>query len=339
MATVLSLNNGLRITGVPFVLDASRPERFAFASHAHADHCSRHRKILCTPATAELARLRFGKTDYVTLRVGEVAEIDNVTVELFDAGHVLGSAQIMMIVEGKRILYTGDLKPAGGRTTPPAPTPACDILIIEVTYGRPEYVFPSTEKAVEMLVSTIKRAFVRGLTPVLLAYGLGKAQEVMALLEDQGFTFACHRLIHDLVKIYRRYGVPLPGAELFAADRLAGKIVVLPPGMSKCREWKFIKNPYTIFLSGWALDSARRPAVDVTLPLSDHADYPQLIEFIAGTGARTVYTFHGFPELSHQLRENGLTSRHLERKDVIDLLTGDNARPGAMYDLFGQRAK
>lgn len=339
MALILSLDNGLRIAGVPFVLDASRPEPFAFASHAHADHCGRHHKILSMPATAELARLRFGKADYIELPVNEPVEIEGVAVELFDAGHVLGSAQIMMTVAGRRILYTGDVKPLGGKTTPPATTPACDILIIEATYGRPEYVFPPVDQVVEKLVSTIKRTFVRGLTPVLLAYGLGKAQEVMALLADQGFCFACHRLIYDIVEVYRRHGVPLSGAELFSADRMQDKVVVLPPGMPKSREWKFITNPYTIFLSGWALDRARRSSsVDVILPLSDHADYPQLIDFVGKTGARTVYTHHGFPEFSLRLRERGLTSRHLEKRDSIDLLTGHPAGPGAAYDLFNRPA-
>lgn len=340
MALVLSLDNGLRITGVPFVLDASRPERFAFVSHAHADHCGRHQKILCTAPTAELAGLRFGKADAVALPVGKAVEIDGLLLELFHAGHVLGSAQIMMMVDGVRILYTGDLKPAGGKTTPAAPAPACDILIIEATYGRPEYVFPPTADVVETLISAIKRAFVRGLTPVLLAYGLGKAQEAIASLADQGFRFACHRLIHDVVEIYRKYGVSLPGAELFNADRLDGKVVVLPPGMPKGREWKFIKNPYTIFLSGWALNQARRrAAVDLTLPLSDHADYSELIEFVAQTGAPRIYTFHGFPTLALRLQEQGLAARHLEKKDAVELLTGRDARPGATYDLFDRRAK
>ena len=165
--------------------------------------------------------------------------------------------------------------------------------------------------------------------------GRTNREEVIALLADQGFTFACHRLIYDMVTIYRKYGVPLTEAELFNADRLQGKVVVLPPGMPKSREWKFIKNPYTIFLSGWALDQARRrAAVDLTLPLSDHADYPRLIEFITQTKAPRVYTFHGFPTLALRLREQGLTARHLEKKDTIELMTGRDARPGASYDLF-----
>jgi len=337
---ILSLRNGLQIGGVPFVLDASRPEQFAFASHAHADHCGRHRRVLCTPATADLARSRFGKSETITIVFGQLADVEGTEVTLFSAGHVLGSAQILMTVEGQRILYTGDLKPAGGKTAPPAAIPACDILIIETTYGRPEYVFPPVEKTIEQLVLIIKRAFIRGLTPVILAYGLGKAQETMALLEDQGFAFACHRSVYDIVEIYRKHRLPLSGAELFSADHLRGKVVMMPPGMSRSREWRSIKNPYTVFLSGWAVDnSPHKLAVDLLLPLSDHADYPQLLDFIEKTGARMIYTVHGFSELADRLMAAGRQARHLSGKATIDMLTGRDARPGNTYDLFDQAEK
>jgi Cft2 family RNA processing exonuclease len=332
---ILSLQNGLRISGVPFVLDAVRPERFAFASHAHADHCGRHHRILCTTATAELACARFGRTETITPEIGQTIEIEGIQVTLFDAGHVLGSAQILLVIDGHRVLYTGDVKPAGGKTTPPAAAPACDTLIIEATYGRPGYVFPPVEQTVDLLVTTIKRVFVRGLTPVLLAYGLGKAQEAMALLAQQGFAFACHRLIYDAVLIYRAHGIPLAGAELFSPQKLRDKVVVMPPGVPQSREWRQISNPYTIFLTGWALDRVpRRSGADLVLPLSDHADYPQLVQYIQKTGARTVFTFHGFPELAARLRETGLCARHLSRKDAVDMAGGRDAGPGTAYDLF-----
>ena len=332
---ILSYNNGFCIDGVPFVLDATRPVGFAFASHAHADHCGRHRKILATPATADLARLRYGKRDFFTLPTNQAADIDGVTVELFNSGHVLGSAQIRLTSGGRRILFTGDLKPAGGRTTPPAEIPECDILIIEATYGRPEYVFPSPAAVTEKLVLLIKRAFVRGLTPVLLVYALGKAQEVLALLGDEGFVFSCHRLIYDVIEIYRKYGIALPGAELFSGDRLGGRVVVMPPGMRRSREWKLIKNPVTIFLSGWALNHSRRSFTDAVMPLSDHADYPQLVEFTERTKPELVYTYHGFADLARALRDSGRKARHIEKRDCIDLLTGRKANPPAAYDLFG----
>jgi len=337
---MLTYDRGMCIDGVPFALDADQPVGFAFASHAHADHCDRHKKTLATPATADLLCMRYGKTEFLTFPVGATNDIDGITVELFNSGHVLGAAQIRLTVDGTRILYTGDLKPTGGKTTPPADTPACDILIIETTYGRPEYVFPAVAEVVEKLVSLIKRAFVRGLTPVLLAYALGKAQETLALLSDQGFRFACHRMIYDVVKVYRNYGIALPGAELFHGDRLDGRVIVMPPGMRRSREWKFISNPFTIFLSGWALAPARRrQSVDIMLPLSDHADYPQLIEFVERSGPELVYSHHGFADLANKMRDSGRKVRHLEKGDCIDLLTGNDAVPPPAYDLFDHHRK
>ena len=332
---ILSCNNGFHLDGVPFALDASRGVPFAFASHAHADHCGRHQKLLCTPATADLARLRYGRPEFVAVPVGARAEIDGVGIELFHAGHVLGSAQMLFMVDGRRILYTGDIKLAGGRTAPPAKIPECDILIIEATYGRPEYVFPPTGEVVEKLAVLIKRAFMRGLTPVLLAYALGKAQEVMALLEDQGFRFACHHMVYDIVHVYRAHGIALSGAELLDGAKLDNRVVVMPPGMPRYAEWKKIPNPFVIFLSGWALDGSRRRSFpDVTLPLSDHADFPQLLEIVRQTKARQIYTHHGFPDLARALQDSGREARHLVRGDSVDLLTARAADRKADYDLF-----
>lgn len=332
---ILSYNNGLHIEGVPFALDAARGVPFAFASHAHADHCGRHRRLVCTPETADLVRLRYGRPQFFAFPVNGEHELDGCTIRLFHSGHVLGSAQLLITLAGRRILYTGDLKPAGGRTTPPAQIPECDILITESTFGRPEYAFPPQGEIVEALVVLIKRAFVRGLTPVLLAYALGKAQEVMALLEDQRFRFACHRMVYDVVKVYREHGVPLVGAELFDSEHLDDRVVVMPPGLPRSAEWKKIANPFTIFLSGWALDRSRRRSFpDAALPLSDHADYPQLMDVVNRTKARQVFTHHGFADLAGALRTTGLSARHLQSGDCVDMLTGQDAQLGAGYDLF-----
>jgi len=332
---ILTSNNGLAIDGVPFVLDATRTVPFSFVSHAHADHCGRHRKILCTAPTAALAEARYGKRRFLTLPIRQPEDIEGITVELFEAGHVLGSAQIMLTVDGNRILYSGDLKPIGGRTTAPAGTPGCDVLILEATFGRPEYVFPSAAETAEQLELLIKRVFVRGLTPVIMAYALGKAQEAMALLSDRGFTFACHRMVYNMVEIYRKFGVELPGAELFDGDRLRDQVVVMPPGHQRRSEWQFIRNPYTIFLSGWALDDARkRKSCDITLPLSDHADYPQLIEFVERVNPRFVLTHHGFPELAADLRRRGVKAMHLDKEDCVDLLAMHKVQRPISYNLF-----
>jgi Cft2 family RNA processing exonuclease len=143
-------------------------------------------------------------------------------------------------------------------------------------------------------------------------------------------------MVYNVVEIYRRHGVELPGAELFDGDKLADRVVVMPPGIRRCREWKLIKNPYTMFLSGWALDAARRrSSVDAVLPLSDHADYPQLVAFVKQTNPEQVYTVHGFPDLASRLRERGLQARHVEKGECVDLLTGCATDPGSAYDLFG----
>ncbi len=331
---ILSCNNGLKLEGLPFALDATRAVDFSYVSHAHADHCGRHKKILASAATAKLARVRFGKREFVTPPIGSPTEIAGVPVELCHAGHVLGSTQLRLRLAGRWVLYAGDLKPNGGRTAPPADTPDCDVLIVEATFGRPGFVFPPVEETLEKLVLAIKRAFVRGLTPVIMAYALGKAQEAIALLAGEGFQFACQRWVYEMVEVYRDCGIDLPGAELLDGDRLAGKVVILPPGHGSRREWKLVRNPFSIFLTGWALDNSRRNSADLVLPLSDHADFQQLLEFVKQTDPALVCTHHGYPEFAAILAEQGRQVCHLERGDAVDLLTGRKVNRQGSNDLF-----
>ncbi len=327
-------HNGIHLEGVPFVLDASRPVAHAFASHAHADHCAHHQHTLCTAPTAALAKKRYRGGTFTELAYGEPQQISGIHVELLPSGHVLGGAQIVLNIGGSRILFSGDLKPQGGKCSPPAATPQCDVLIVESTYGQPAYVFPPRETAVVNLVTLIKRALVRGHTPVLLAYALGKAQEAIALLDGENFTFSCQRDIYALCRIYQQFGISLNGIERFDPDNLRDKVVVMPPGRGY-REWRHIRNPYRIFLSGWALDSnSRRSRADAMVPLSDHADYDELVAFVEATEARTVITHHGYPDLARHLRTQGLNAFHLTGKKPVDIRTGRAVSAGATYDLF-----
>ncbi len=342
-ATILMLiknHNGIHLEGVPFVLDASRPVACAFASHAHADHCAHHQKTLCTAPTAALARRRFRGGEFTELPYGVSTTFAGTDLELHPSGHVLGGAQILMRVGGSRILFSGDLKPAGGKSSPPAATPACDVLILETTYGQPAYQFPPTEIVVANLVTLIKRVLVRGFTPVLLAYALGKAQEAIALLDGEGFAFACQRNVYAMCRIYEQFGISLSGIERFNGDNLRDKVVVIPPGRGY-REWQQISNPYRIFLSGWALDGHNRnhrSRAEAMVPLSDHADYTQLLAFVEATGAQTVITHHGFPEFAQELRRRGLNAFHLVGKKPVDIRTGCAAGAGTTYDLFTQQS-
>jgi hypothetical protein len=76
-----------------------------------------------------------------------------------------------------------------------------------------------------------------------------------------------------------------------------------------------IRNRRTAYISGWALDrgAAWRFGTHTCFPLSDHADYPELMEYVERTGARTIHTLHGFAEeFAADLRLRGYDARSLK---------------------------
>ncbi len=305
-------------------VDPVVPVARAILTHAHADHAvAGHGEIWATPETLGLYRRRHPEWSGVSrpLAYGEEAARDSARLRLVPAGHVLGSAQVWIGADesGDSLLYTGDFKLRTGRTCAPAEAPAASTLFIETTFGLPVFVFPPRELLERRLLDACRDALAAGETPVLLAYALGKAQEVAALLTEAGIPTVLHGAAWKLLPEYAAAGVALPLSRPYeTGPPKEGEALVTPPSTARTPMVRAIRRRRVIYLSGWALREASRLEfeADVLLPMSDHADFPDLRRHVADVSPRRVVTLHGFArDFARILGAGGLAAEPLAGRE------------------------
>lgn len=306
-------------------LDPHRPMPFAFVSHGHADHFARHEKVLASVGTAEILVKRYGIEAGSIQRMewGEKIEIEGHEIELFPAGHISGSAMIRIEKEGHSLLYTGDFKTRPSRTAEAPVFPKAEVLIMETTFGLPRFVFPPTEETERQITRFVMDALSEGETPILFAYSLGKAQEALAILAEAKIPVVVTKPVFEMTEVVRSLGWDLPEPVLLGKSPPEGAAVVAPPNAVRSRLIRNLKKKQTAMLSGWALTpgSKFRYQVDDVFPLSDHADFPGLIEAVEKVSPSLVYTLHGSTrQFAAELRSRGTEAWSIYGDDQLELL-------------------
>lgn len=325
MSWQVEFHAGVWLPQIAWWLDAHSRQRRSFVSHAHSDHIARHDEILCSAGTSRLLQARMpGRRLEHVLPFGQGEQLTaDTTVTLHPAGHILGSTQCLLTHESHgRLLYTGDFKLRPGLAAEPCATPAADVLIMETTFGQPKYVFPPAAQVLADLTAFCQTSLAAGETPVLFAYSLGKSQELLAGLAAAGLPVMLHPQSVRLTQIYEEFGIVFPTYQPFAADELAGHVVICPPQSPASPFLRQILRPRTAVVSGWALDAGAiyRYRCDAAFPLSDHADYPDLLRFVEAVNPRQVFTLHGFArEFAATLRRRGVEAWALGEDNQIEL--------------------
>lgn len=273
-------------------LDVSRPiDSDVVISHAHGDHMPKNKNmhVVSTPATAALLRARGFRGGLTGLGFHQPVELERCRVTLYPAGHILGSAMVHVESDAGSILYTGDFK------SPPSPTSDgfayptnVDLLITEATFGLPIYKWEPHEVLFEQIREFAKTTLEDGITPVFYGYSLGKTQEILHALAPLGLTSQVYHAAYPLCKIYEDFGVDLGSYERYDERTVAGKIVVCPQGSLQ------VDNARTAMVSGWAALASRtkRSGSHAHIPLSDHADYFELMRFIEAVNPKELRVVH-----------------------------------------------
>lgn len=327
--TPIELHRGeLRVTGSLLHLDATRRVECAFVSHAHGDHIGRHDRTIATAATLALMQHRLGEskrrpTERLPASFRAPFGLGELTLELFPAGHVLGSAQLRVTRGGVALGYTGDLCTEPTHAAEAAEVMNCDVLVVESTFGHPRYVFPPKDETLRAVKKFVDDALTDGATPVLLGYALGKAQEILKYLSDAGYPCRVHPAVHAVNKVYEAHGVLLPNVKALGPEGpSAGEVVVCPPHLARSPGMREVRRRRTAILTGWAIDGSRFfRGVDAAFPLSDHADFPSLLRYVKATGAGRVFTVHGHEdELAAALRKEKIRAEPLREHMQLELI-------------------
>ena len=187
---------------------------------------------------------------------------------------------------------------------------------MESTFGDPQYVYDhSPEYLRDELINFITDCFQAGYTPIVLAYALGKSQEAMKMLGDMGYTVRVHRAAWELAKIYQQFGIDFENCTPWQNESIAEhEILIIPPHSLRFNKIKNLPARFrTVFLSGWANNpTGAHHGADHTVPLSDHADFNELIEFVRQVEPKKIYTTHGFDHFPHYLRQVGYDAELLK---------------------------
>lgn len=311
---------GLHCLPGGFHVDPHAPVDRAIITHGHSDHARPgHGAVLATPDTINIMKLRLGANaagSFEGLAYGKPLRMGDVTVRLEPSGHILGAAQLVIEFRGQRAVVSGDYKRQEDPTCAGFVPVGCDLFITEATFGLPVFRHGSAAGEVAKLLSSLSAFPER--THLVGVYGLGKCQRLIKLLRQAGHDrpIHLHGALRAMTDYYVREGVDLgPVPSVADSDgTLAGEIVLCPPSAMGDRWSRRFADPLAGFASGWMRirGRARQRGVELPLVISDHADWPELLQTIEETGAGEVWVTHGREEaLVHAVEKTGRRARAL----------------------------
>jgi putative mRNA 3-end processing factor len=295
---------GLHVVPADCWIDPARPVDQALVTHGHSDHArGGHGHTLATPATLAIMELRYGpQGSGIAVEYGEPIRLNGgVTATWLPAGHVLGSAQILLEHAGERVIVTGDYKRRPDPTCAPFALTPCDIFITEATFGLPVFRHPPVEEEVTRLLAA--RAANPERCVLVGAYALGKAQRLIAELRLAGYAepIYLHSAMERMCRLYQDFGIDLGELRLVTGvpkAALAGQVVLCPPSALNDRWSRRLPDPITAMASGWmrVRQRARQRNVELPLIISDHADWDELTRTIAEVDPAETWITHGREE-------------------------------------------
>lgn len=310
--------HGLYCPGGDFYVDPWAPVARALITHAHGDHARPgSATYLSTPETAVILKRRLGpETSLESVACGQRLRIRDVTVSFHPAGHVLGSAQIRIEGAGGVWVVAGDYKRAADPTCAPFEPLTCDTFITESTFGLPLYRWDDTAVVMRDIHSWWLKNQESQKTSVIFCYTLGKAQRLLAelaTLTDR--PIYVHGMMLGMIEAYRECGVRLPDVRTViessgrSRTSFAGELVLAPLSARGTPWMRRLGTHSDAFASGLmrVRGVRRQRAYDRGFVISDHADWPALLETIRQSGASQVLATHGHAEpLARHLRAQGL---------------------------------
>lgn len=323
-------NSGITIEneGFKLILDPERAIRktantLVGISHAHSDHLKDHSSdVVLTQPTSDLFHCQAERRH---LDYRERFEFGGMEISLLNANHIIGSSQFK-IENGKTIVYTGDFRLQKSLLFEECEIPKADALIIESTYGLPHFKFPDIDTVSRDIERWTKLNRTKNI--IFGAYALGKSQELIRILNNAGIVPIVHSYVYRVSKVYEKHGIKI-GEFVNAETREAQEMMrdpfvsIVPNRLVKADFIESLANQtrretIAAMATGWGL-LYTFPAVDKVFCLSDHSDFYQLLDYVRQTGAREVYTVHGYEnefsrELTRRLKINAKPLKGLQHR-------------------------
>jgi putative mRNA 3-end processing factor len=306
-------------------IDPVRAVDTAIITHGHADHArAGHGHVIATPETLAIMSARYGANfaaQQTALPYNQQLMLGDVNVKLIPAGHVLGSAQIVLEYANTKIIAAGDYKRRSDPTCRPFQVEHCDVFITEATFGLPVFAHPEPETQIKKLLEVQHLFPERSI--IIGAYSLGKAQRLIALLREAGYdeTIFIHGAMKKLCELYISFGIELGSLQTTPIGKidnqqisLAGKFILAPPSAMGTKWAQRLSDPLVVSASGWmqVRQRAKQGGVELPLVISDHADWNDILRTIKEVNASEIWVTHGIEDaLIHACSQMGLSAKAL----------------------------
>ena len=316
---------GMYVAPADAFVDPVKPVQTALITHGHADHArAGHKHVIATPETLAIMASRYGDNfaeKTTPLPYGHSFDLQTVKIRTAPAGHVLGSAQLILEHNATRIIAAGDYKRKADPTCEAFEIVPCDIFITEATFGLPVFRHPDPAGEIQKLLDA--QALFPDRSIVIGAYSLGKAQRIIALLREAGWDapIYLHGAIQPLCRLYETLGVNLGdlqsatiGERGVPQDYLKGQFIIAPPSALSAKWAQRLPDPMVVFASGWmqVRQRAKQRGVELPLILSDHADWADLLMTIEQIAPKLVWVTHGREDaLIHACAQMGIPAEAL----------------------------
>ena len=320
MALIEFTDKGLYCKAGDFYIDPWKPVDRAVITHAHSDHArwgSTH--YLCQHHTKPLLQLRLGNNDYQSLGWHDPILINGVSLSFHPAGHIIGSAQVRLEYGGEVWVFTGDFKTENDGISEAYEPVKCHSFITESTFALPIYHWKPQIEIFDGMQQWILNNHSMGKSSVFIAYSLGKAQRILQPLAQTGIPIFAHGAVYNVHETLINAGWNLPQINRITPDtpkELLKGCIVIAPSSAEGSPWLKRFYPYvTGICSGWmqVRGNVRRKNADAGFVLSDHADWPGLLQAVKATGAQKVFATHGFQAaFSRYLNEQGIEAAEVK---------------------------
>src|SRR3954466_3582099 len=338
MDLVIVRPEGLYCPPGDFHIDPWRPVERAVITHAHGDHArAGSEKYLSVAECAPVLRKRLGDVALDAVNYGQSFHMNGVKVSLHPAGHVLGSAQVRIEYGGEVWVVSGDYKMESDVTCAAFEPVRCHTFVTESTFGLPIYHWMPQRQTFSDINTWWKTNADEGRASIIFGYAFGKAQRLLAGIDAGIGPIICHGAVEVLNEAYRSAGVNLPhtlrAGTIPPAD-YKRSLVVAPPSAQSTPWLKRFGSYSDGFASGWmrVRGARRRRGVDRGFVLSDHADWPGLLQAVSATGATRVIATHGYANvLARWLQQQGLQASTFETEYGDE----DTAMPAESHDEPG----
>jgi len=316
-------DKGVRLKGSVLRFDTRRYNVMSFVSSARIEGSWRHTRAICTERTRTLLRTSHRPFQALVSPFGRRFSVGKLRLTLLPSGFMPGSAQILVESDSGTSLYVNNASLEERALAEPPQFTTADTLVIRAAYGRPDFVFPTWEDALDRIVTMAREVISCGEQPVFLCSPLGKAQEIVRCLLNEGINVTAHRSIARFNKAYRDMGFDPGVAHVFKGSPRYDQALVYPDHLRFSPAIRSLKGARLVWVSGLAKvpDALATMKVDDGIPLAGHLDYAGLLHVVEITRARRVFTVGGWAEeFADSLRNKGMDAMALYEDDQLTLI-------------------